>query len=413
MQTAWIVSIGTELSLGQSVDTNSAWLAARLAAGGMRATRHLTIPDELPLIVAAFREAATAADVVLVTGGLGATADDLTREALAEAAGVALETDAASLAAIEAFFQARGRVMPQRNQVQALIPVGGQSLPNPNGTAPGVRVDIAGVPFFAMPGVPREMAPMFENHVAPALPAGRAVIRSRVLHCVGITETELGEKIADLMARGRNPEVGTTAALGIVGVRVNATAPSPQAADELLDSEAGEIRARLGTFVFGRDGETLAAAVGALLAQRGRSVATAESCTAGLIAAQLTDMAGSSRYFLGGAVTYSNESKQRVLGVPAAVLQEHGAVCEATALAMADGARRLFSADYALAVTGIAGPGGGSAEKPVGLVFIALAGPRGRRAKPYQFGHDTARDVIRLRAATTALHVLRLALLEE
>ena len=413
MRTAWIISIGTELTLGQSVDTNAAWIAEQLASQGVRCERHVTVPDELESIRDAVRQAAAACDVVIATGGLGPTADDLTRQALAAAAGVTLEIDAASVEQIRAFSAQRGRQMPEHNRVQAEIPRNARAIANSCGTAPGVCLELAGTPCYALPGVPFEMKTMLTREVLPQLRAAAAgrVLRSRRLHCFGMPEAAIGEHLADLMTPGRNPEVGTTAGMGVISVRINASEDSPEATDALLDEAEKEIRVRLGNVVFGRDGETLAAALGALLAARGETLSTAESCTGGLIAKLLTDVPGSSVYFVGGAVAYANELKQQVLSVPAEILASVGAVSGPVARAMAEGARRGFSSTYALAVTGVAGPTGGTPDKPVGLVYFGLATPTDSIVREVRFGSDAPRDVIRERAARTALNLLRLWLL--
>ncbi len=412
MRTAWIVSIGTELALGQTVDTNSAWLAHRLRALGIRPTRHATVADEEPDIVAVLRQAADAADLVLVTGGLGPTADDLTRHALAAVAGVPLEEHAPSLAHLHAFFGARGRMMPPANAVQALIPRGARALPNAVGTAPGIAIRLGRTPCYALPGVPLEMYAMFTGSVEPELRAATAgaVLLCRKLNTFGLGESELGALIADLMARGRNPEVGTTAGYGVVGVRINAAGPDETTARRMLDQAEAELRARLGEIVFGVDDETLAVVVGRRLAALGRTVSTAESCTGGMIAAALTDIPGSSAYFRGGVVAYANEAKTAVLAVPAERIARHGAVSAPVAEAMAAGVAARLGTDYALAVTGIAGPTGGTADKPVGLVFIGLRTPRETTVREFRFGHDAPRDVIRQRATHAALNMLRLAM---
>ncbi|MFO0840456.1 MAG: competence/damage-inducible protein A [Phycisphaerae bacterium] len=410
---AWIISIGTELTLGQTVDTNSAWLSRQLAALGIRANRHLTVPDELGPIRDALREAAGATGLILISGGLGPTEDDLTRQALADAAGEALELDESSLAQIRNFFTRRGREMPAPNRVQAMIPRGGRALPNLCGTAPGVFMRVQRAACYVMPGVPSEMRDMFEREVLPALrrESGGRVVRSRRLQCTGAGESEIGARIQELMTRGRNPEVGTTAEMGVIGIRINATADSVAAAESMLDQAESQVRERLSELVFGSGEETLAHAVGVLLAQRGESVCCAESCTGGLIGAMLTDVAGSSRYFFGAAVTYSNAMKTALLGVPAEMIDRHGAVCGPVAEAMARGARERFGADFALAATGIAGPGGGTDEKPVGLVYIALATPTGVQIRELRLGDDSPRATIRARAAGAALNLLRLHLI--
>jgi len=414
LQRAWIISIGTELTLGQSVDTNAAWLAEQLAAQGVRCERHVTVPDDLASIRDTLRQAADACDLIIATGGLGPTVDDLTREALAEAAGVPLETDAGSLEQIRAYFARRGREMPERNKVQARIPQGAQAIENTCGTAPGICMELNGTPCYALPGVPFEMREMFTRDVLPHLRAAAAgrVLRCRRLQCFGLGESDIGERLRDLMMPGRNPTVGTTAELGVIGVRINASGESAEVAEALLDETETEVRARLGMVVFGRETDTLASVVGAELAARGETLSTAESCTGGLIAKMLTDVPGSSVYFVGGAVAYANELKQRLLGVPAKVLASAGAVSEPVARAMVEGARRAFSTTYALAVTGIAGPAGGTADKPVGLVFFGLAAPTGVTVRESRFGSDAPRTVIRERAARTALNLLRLRLAE-
>jgi nicotinamide-nucleotide amidase len=413
MQRAWIISIGTELALGQSLDTNSGWLAEQLAGLGIRAQRHVTVADDLPAIVDALRAAAAGADVVLVSGGLGPTDDDLTRTAMAQAAGVALDLHEPSVAHLRAYFASRGRDLPASNLVQARLPRGARVLENTCGTAPGMCMVVGDTPMYVMPGVPFEMKVMFAEAVAPELAAtaGGAVLRSRRLHSFGLGESDLGERIADLMVRGRNPEVGTSAALGVITIRINAQADDPATADAMLDETEAAVRQRLGTVVFGADGCTLAAAVGRELEQRGQTLATAESCTGGLIGELLTAVPGSSAYYVGGAVAYSNELKERLLDVPAALIEEHGAVSEPVAVAMARGACANFDSAYAISVTGVAGPGGGSEEKPVGLVCIGLATPHEVTAKAYRFGSDSPRDVIRHRAAHLGLNSLRRAVL--
>lgn len=413
MERGWIISCGTELTLGQTVDTNAAWLAEQLAAIGIRPERHVTVPDAPDALRDVLLEAARAADVVVLSGGLGPTIDDVTRAAMAASAGVPLETHAPTLERLRAFFAQRGREMPEVNSVQALIPRTGRALPNTCGTAPGIALEIAGTPCFALPGVPFEMQEMFAREVAPLLQAaarGR-VLLSRRLRTFGRAEAELGTALADLMTPGRNPDVGTTAELGIISLRLTASAADRTAADALLDETEREIRSRLGHTVFGRDADTLASAAGELLVAAGQTLATAESCTGGLIAKLITDVPGASRYFRGGAVTYANEAKQELTGVSAELLARYGAVSEPVARAMADGARRCFQADFALSVTGVAGPTGGTPEKPVGLVYIGLAGPGGVQVREQRMGGDAPRHLIRARAAWSALNLLRLELL--
>ena len=412
MQHAWILSIGTELALGQTVDTNGAWLAAKLAACGLRTTHHLTVADDLAAIRDAFLLASQHAEVVVATGGLGPTDDDLTRESLSAATGSPLVHDANSLQRLEAFFQQRGIDMPARNRCQADRPEIAQHIPNSCGTAPGLTLEFNGAHIFVMPGVPFEMRAMFDQSIRPTLSAitTGGVLISRRLQTYGLPESLVGERLSDLMTRGANPEVGTTAAFGVIGIRINAAAESADAALQMLDQVEATVRERLGEAVFGRDDETIAAAVSTALRSRGETLALAESCTGGLLADAITSLPGSSDIFLGSAVTYANSAKQQLLGVSEALIAEHGAVSAPVAEAMARGAREQFGADYALSLTGIAGPSGGSPEKPVGLVYIALADAQGVVATEHQFGSDAPRNAIRIRALHAALNKLRLAL---
>jgi nicotinamide-nucleotide amidase len=255
MQRAWVISIGTELTLGQTVDTNAGWLAGQLADLGIRTERCVTVPDDAAATRQALLQAAEACDVILVTGGLGPTIDDVTRQALAEAAGVPLELHPASLEHLRAFFAARGRDLPEGNTVQALIPRGGVALPNPCGTAPGVRIDLHGTPCYALPGVPFEMRSMFEREVAPQLRgvSQGATLLTRRLHTFGLPESVVGQRIADPMQPGRDPEIGTTAQFGVISIRITATGATRPAAQARVEEAEGELRRRLGETIFGRE----------------------------------------------------------------------------------------------------------------------------------------------------------------
>lgn len=415
MKHAWIISCGTELTLGHTVDTNAPWLASKLAAIGISTKQIVTVPDVADAITDILQQASQACDVILMTGGLGPTDDDLTRQALADAAGVPLELDQPSLDRLRNFFAERKREMPERNKVQAMIPRSGQALLNDLGTAPGIVIQLRDTPCYALPGVPFEMEAMFSRQVAPRLKAVAEghVLLSRHLHCFGLGESDIGERISDLMAPGRNPMVGTSADIGLIDVRLSAGAETAAAAKTLLDKSEQEIRTRLGDIIFGRDEQTLSSVVGELLIKTSATVSTAESCTGGLIGKLLTEVPGSSSYYLGGVVAYANQVKHDLLGVPRELLEEHGAVSPQVARQMVEGAGTRCQSDYALSITGIAGPAGGSAEKPVGLVYIGLLSPGGVSVKECRFGSETPRHVIRIRAARTALHLLRRALLSE
>ncbi|MEE8171120.1 MAG: competence/damage-inducible protein A [Phycisphaerae bacterium] len=410
---AVILSVGHELISGQTTDTNAVWLSQRLAELGVAATMHVTVGDALEPLTREIRRAAAQADVVLITGGLGPTADDLTRDAIAAAMDAPLERHEPSLKQIRDFFARLGRTMTPANEVQAMIPAGAEPIENTCGTAPGIRARLNKGLLFALPGVPREMREMFARHAAPALKShtgGRAILTT-TLYTYGAPEATLGEQIRDLMNRDRNPTVGTTAQQTIIGVRILAQGDSVEHARTLLERDADEIRRRLGSKVFGRDDPRIEMAVAELLKQHGKTIATAESCTGGLIAKRLTDIPGSSAYFLQGFVTYSNDAKTQMLGVPAELIALHGAVSVAVAEALAVNCRRQAGADFAISVTGIAGPDGGTADKPVGLVYVGLADRDGCEVKQYRLGNELSREEIRDRTAKAALNRLRLRLI--
>ncbi len=407
---AIILAVGDELVSGQTVDSNSAHLSRRLAMRGIGVLRHETVGDELTQLAAAISRAAGDADVVLISGGLGPTADDLTRHAIARAMDEPLVLDEDSLAEIEAFFRKRGRQMVDANRVQAMRPTSASMIPNERGTAPGILARLGRATVFAMPGVPHEMRHMYEAGVAPHLGDGAGVVTHHIVHSFGSGESDIATKIADLMERGREPAVGTTVAAGLVSIRIVSRGDSLDEADGKFRSVRDEIRRRLGSLVIGEGQDTMASVVGNLLSQRRMTLATAESCTGGLIGEMLTQVPGASDYFLGGIISYANRVKSSQLGVDPEVIDTSGAVSEPVAIAMATGVRDRLSADWAVSATGIAGPTGGTDEKPVGTVWIGLAGPEGARAHRHVFPGDRA--FIRRRTALAALNSLRLQLLD-
>jgi len=406
---AIIVAVGNELTSGQTVDTNSAYLARQLVARGIETVAHRIVPDDRGAIAAVLRDSAAAADLVLVTGGLGPTADDLTRHALADAMGAELVLDEKALATLEAFFRRRGRTMVPANRVQAMFPAGARPIENQAGTAQGIAARLGGADVYITPGVPHEMRWIFENRIADELPTAGNVIVERVVHAFGTGESNMAAEIADLMRRGANPTVGTTVSAGLISIRISARAQTADEAEALAERSAAEVKARLGEWAVCEGDATMASTVGELLRQAGATLATAESCTAGLLGAMITEVPGASDYYAGGVVTYANDVKRDALGVPEELLTSHGAVSEPVAKAMAVGVRQRLGSDYAVAVTGIAGPTGGTEAKPVGLVHIALAGPEDVTAHRHIFPGD--RRAIRHRSATAALNHLRLQLL--
>jgi nicotinamide-nucleotide amidase len=415
---AILLSIGDELTLGQTVDTNAAWLAGRLSTLGVGCAEHRTVPDDLDVIAQTITQCAQHADVLIVTGGLGPTDDDLTRPALAKAMGVELVEDPRSVEAIQAYFKARGRTMPHRNRVQATHPQTSAMLENTCGTAPGIRASLGACEVFVTPGVPREMRAMYERDIEPAIKShvgtARTILTAKV-NTFGSGESDVAERLGNLMARDRNPVVGTTVSNGYVSVRVRSESDDPAKAQAMLDDTIAQVHAHVAPLAFGVDEETLQHAVIELLIDRGKTVATAESCTGGLIAGMLTDVPGSSAAVLGGWVTYANAMKTAQLGVPSELIEQHGAVSRQVVEAMARGALDRSGADTALSTSGVAGPGGGTDEKPVGTVWIGLAwrdgDTTGCETRLANMAGD--RETIRDRSAKCALQLLRLHLLGE
>jgi nicotinamide-nucleotide amidase len=411
---AEIISIGSELVSGQSLDTNSQWLSRGLGELGVPVHYHSTLGDVLDENVAALRVAVSRADLVVMSGGLGPTQDDLTRDALAAVAGVPLVEDAASLAAIAAMFARRNRVMAERNRVQALFPAGATPLPNRVGTAPGIWMTLGQATVACLPGVPSEMRVMFDEQVVPRLRQmgglGRVLVHHKI-NLFGKGESDIEAAAFDLTARGRTPEVGITASDATISFRITAEGDTEDDAWRALEPTIATIRQRFGDLVVGEGSVDVADAAVALLMTRGTTLATAESCTGGLIARQITAISGVSPFFPGGVVSYSNQSKVELLGVPAALIDAHGAVSAEVAEAMAIGVRQRFHADIGLSVTGVAGPTGGTPEKPVGLVYVGLADAAGVETRRLDIGPEQPRHVVQGRAAKGALNWVRLHLL--
>jgi nicotinamide-nucleotide amidase len=372
---AYILSTGDELVRGRTLDTNTSEVARALQAEGVAVAGASLVGDDESALSAAIFRACAECEVVVISGGLGPTEDDCTRRAAAAAAGVGLERVPEIERALRERFRARRTAMPASNLLQADRPAGAETLPNRHGTAPGFALRLGGAVLFALPGPPHEMRGVLQEEVLPRLramlPAVRSVIRTRTLETFGEREAAVGEAIADLMARGRQPRVGTTATRGVIRVVIHAEGEQNEVEDALVRTEA-EVRRRLGDVVFGADGETLPGVVGGILLARRTTLAVAESCTGGLVGGALTEVPGVSAVFAGGVIAYANEVKVRELGVDPAVLARVGAVSEEVARSMASGVRAKFGTDLGLAVTGIAGPDGGTAEKPVGLVHFAL-----------------------------------------
>ena len=404
-----LLTTGTELLLVTTQNTHGAWIGQRLLRVGLRVSRQITVPDG-EAVGRAMRIGLEDGEALIVTGGLGPTSDDLTRESLAEVLGLEMIEDEAAMRAIEEFFARRQRVMAEANRKQAQAPVGADILVNPNGTAPGLYLPprLSGsfnCAVFLLPGPPRELYPMFEAEVVPRLQALSGIERVPEfleLKFAGIGESDFHEGIDDVLEAIPGLEHGYCARPGEVDLRLMGSAASIR--------EAGEIvRATFGDELVSDDGANLEDVVVELLAKRGRTLAIAESCTGGLIASRITDVAGSSEVFRYGFVTYANEAKQELVGVSQDALQSHGAVSDPVARQMAEGALKAGEADIAVAVTGIAGPAGGGEEKPVGTVFLGLA-ERGRETQVYQQFHPWARAAFKRQVSQSALNLVRLTL---
>jgi nicotinamide-nucleotide amidase len=403
-----VLSTGDEVLSGQTADTNAAWLSDFILGHGFEPVLHLAVGDDLERIMAACDLARQNADAVLVTGGLGPTADDLTTEAVCRLTGRGTVQNERALRMMQERFRLIGREMSPSNRKQALLPEGAELLENPIGTAGGYHLEMKGVHYFFMPGVPGEMTRMMEQQVLPILTAlrGRSrAVRRRVFRTFGLTESRLGE-ILSAVPLPPGVKLGYRAVFPEIQVKLVAWADRAELAEQALAQVAPLFREKVGPFIYSEDDRSLAAVVGDLLRRAKLKLAVAESCTGGWVAKMLTDVPGSSDYFERGYVTYSNAAKVELLGVPADLIERQGAVSSEVARAMAEGARSKAKVDVALAVTGIAGPAGGSPDKPVGLVQIALADAGGTFAQQFRFPRPE-RELVRELAAYTALDLLR------
>jgi nicotinamide-nucleotide amidase len=376
--TCCVLSIGTELTRGEIVDTNAAKLSAELTAIGFEVVEHAVVDDHPERIISAVRRLAAEACVIVATGGLGPTTDDVTTSAIAQALGVGLVRDEASLDHIRRRFERLKRPMPDVNAKQADFPIGAEILPNTCGTAPGFGVRFGACAAYFLPGVPSEMMPMFESQIVPRIRALASNNRfQRRLHVTGLGESLVGEKLAGVEEMFPGTTIGYRVRFPETEVKVLAKSTSHANAQALCDRAIVEVRSRLIPYVYGEDDDTFGSTVGRALRTRGWTLAIAESCTGGLVGHMLTREPGASDFLLLDAVTYANSAKSRILGVDESTIRWHGAVSPEVSAAMVQGARRVSGADVGLSLTGIAGPSGGSDSKPVGTVYLAIATPNG------------------------------------
>ncbi len=402
---AEIIATGSELLSGGVVETNSIFLAEELLLIGIETAFKTVVGDNERDIEAALRQALQRAEVILITGGIGPTEDDVTRKVLAKVTKRRLILSEDALSAIKG--RLAGREYASTNDRQALVPVGSRLLLNPVGTAPGFFLEEGGRLIAVLPGVSQEMEAMFSEGLRPVLAerfGGKLFIRKRVLRTFGMPESAVNEALSAVVKKKR-PVIGLTAKETGVDVRIVSSEPNQEAAEALIEKTESEIRERLKDAVYGVDSQTMEEIVGVLLKQRRLTIAVAESCTGGLISKRLTDVSGSSGYFMSAAVVYSNRAKVEMLHVPDELLEKHGAVSREVAAAMAQGIRNTVKTDLGLSVTGIAGPTGGSAKKPVGLVFMALASSEGAKVEEHRFLGD--RGQIRMKASQAALDMVR------
>lgn len=404
---AEIIAVGSEMLTPEKTDTNSLYLTRELNTLGIEVVQKMITGDDKDRLSSAISAALARSELVIVTGGLGPTEDDLTREATAAAIGSELHFDEPSYEAIRKRFQRLKRKIADNNKRQAYVLHGAEILPNDNGTAPGQWLSRDGRHIILLPGPPKELEPMFQAECLPRLErvVPKQVIRSVCLRIAGMGESDVDQLIAPVYTKYTNPVTTILAAAGDIQVYLRARCDTANEAEDLLAEVTGRIEPLLGDRVYSRNGEPLEAIIGSLLTDQELTVGVSESCTGGLLSQRLTSVSGSSNYFAGGLVTYASEVKTRMLGVHPDLIRIHGAVSEPVGRAMAIGCRNILRADYALSVTGFAGPPGGTEENPIGTIFIGLAGPAGCEVKRFQFMGD--RDRVRVLAAQSALDLLR------
>lgn len=402
-----IISVGTELLLGQIDNINTRIISQKLSEIGINVFFHTSVGDNRERISSVFKIALERSDLIIFTGGLGPTLDDLTKETVAEVLRLELNYDEDTLNRIRAFFKKMQREMPENNKKQALVPEGAITIPNESGTAPGIILQTGEKIIILLPGPPNEMEPMLNKFVIPFLRKrlSNEVIKSRVLRFIGIGESSLEQKILDILKKQTNPTVAPLAKQGEVTLRITAKAKSEKDANELIEPIIQAIKERVGEYIYSYDNDPMEAVVGRMLIERRCTISIAESCTGGYLSHLLTNIPGISAVFDRGIISYSNKSKTEILNVPAEILKQKGAVSQETAISMASWIRKLSGTDLGVAITGIAGPDGGTPLKPVGLVFIALSTDSGDLCEKYLF--NGSREAIKRRSTLAALDLIR------
>jgi len=404
---AEIIAVGSEMLTPHGTDTNSLYLTGKLNSLGIEVRFKTVVGDDPARLADAFQSALRRSGLVILTGGLGPTEDDITRNVVAEVLDRPLRENVEVRSRIEKRLQRLGRNMPPNNLRQALVPEGADWLENTNGTAPGIWVENQGVIIILLPGPPWELEAIFESSCLPRLArvAGQERIRTRVYKIVGLPESEVDRRIAPIYTAYRNPTTTILAKLGLIEVHLRARSATEQDAEALLSEVGDKIEVTLGDHVFSTHGESLEEVVGMYLVMKQQTLAVAESCTGGLLSERITRIPGSSNFFLGGVVCYSNRLKSQLAGVPAAFIEQYGAVSKPVAQALSEGIRKRTEAAIGVGITGIAGPGGGTTEKPVGLVFVGLTDTRGTSVREFRFPGN--RERIRYWASQMALEMIR------
>lgn len=406
-----IICVGTELLLGDIVNTNAQYLAQKLSLAGVDVYHQIVVGDNLERLVDAINTASKRADIIITTGGLGPTDDDITRYGIAKALGVEVVLDEPSLKKIKEIFMRSGRPMPSINERQAYIPAGSRAIENNNGTAPGIIGEYGNKIYIALPGPPREMKPMFEEHILPYLmEKSNYNIKSRTLKVIGIGESAIQETLGEIMLNQKNPTIALYAKDGEVHIRITSKEKNLIEADKKIKEIENKIVNILKNNVYGYDNDSLESVVNDLLQKRKLTVSFAESCTGGMISSRFTDIPNASVSFLNGIVCYSNEAKINILGVKRETIEKYGAVSMETAEEMARCIRKISKTDIGLSVTGIAGPTGGTEKKPVGLCYIGI--DTGNEVKVFSNIFNGNRNKIRQLAATKALDILRRTIIE-